>query len=628
MSRESRFSLAGMTLVLLFGFSLGVAGLMRHPILIDEMYALRHMGVFSPPHDLGQVYASVTTYSPNQLPLHYWLGAYWGQVAGWTQASHRAMSLLISMFTIVFVYRFGAEAFDRRAGLVAALLLATSAFAVIYMALIRMYALLLMLAALNAWLFWRLAHGRRATRLDLSLYALTTAMLLYTHILSLVWLASWAIYFLVDLRRIRRWRWIVLGWALGGLLFTPILLSFVQGVLYSSGLTQVWMDSSSTLDLAPALLEVLFNGAPLLLALSAGLLLWAYRRRRDRAIVGLAFVLGLQVILMLAADTLIDLVWPSRMRYFLMLWVPACVILGYGLVAVPKWRAIAIVGVLLWLAAGLRFVQTSRVLAFADGVGASYGYPPLQLLVPQLDPLVRPQDYLLGQANREYVNNTIRMGRSIADYYLNALLGIDGDFVPASLTGEAWRQRLETSIGNHPELLLLNDSRDETGQFGAMLALIEARYVACGARSELDGAWLQRYALRSTLCGREYQPIRYENGIRIVDRIASYDADAGVVEALIGWEVADAAQLQAYNISVQIYADEWRKVVQAPDRHLYDDVLKWYAVELPTEGLPPGDYRVVVILYDRYHSSDRVRGQDIVTGQMGEVLPILHFTVE
>ncbi len=63
------------------------------------------------------------------------------------------------------------------------------------------------------------------------------------------------------------------------------------------------------------------------------------------------------------------------------------------------------------------------------------------------------------------------------------------------------------------------------------------------------------------------------------------------------------------------------------DRHLYDDVLKWYVAELSTAALPPGDYRVVVILYDRY-SGAKVSGTDLTSGEVGTILPILHFTVE
>ena len=51
-------------------------------------------------------------------------------------------------------------------------------------------------------------------------------------------------------------------------------------------------------------------------------------------------------------------------------------------------------------------------------------------------------------------------------------------------------------------------------------------------------------------------------------------------------------------------------------------------VELSTANLPAGDYRAVVILYDRFKSSAKVRGIDLTSGEAGAILPVLHFTIE
>ena len=63
------------------------------------------------------------------------------------------------------------------------------------------------------------------------------------------------------------------------------------------------------------------------------------------------------------------------------------------------------------------------------------------------------------------------------------------------------------------------------------------------------------------------------------------------------------------------------------DRHLYDDILKWFSTELSTENLPPGEYRVMVILYDR-DSGKKVRGVDLESGREDNIFPIVSFTVE
>ncbi len=128
-------------------------------------------------------------------------------------------------------------------------------------------------------------------------------------------------------------------------------------------------------------------------------------------------------------------------------------------------------------------------------------------------------------------------------------------------------------------------------------------------------------------CDREYQPIHYENGIKILDRFGDYDSERQSVRVVTGWEVADEAQLEEYNISIQILTHEGRNVRQAGDRHLYDNILKWYVAEISTDGLAPGNYRAVVILYDRY-SKAKISGADLISGESATILPIMNFKLE
>ena len=146
----------------------------------------------------------------------------------------------------------------------------------------------------------------------------------------------------------------------------------------------------------------------------------------------------------------------------------------------------------------------------------------------------------------------------------------------------------------------------------------------------LDGPeiFARRYVYRALTCEREYQPIHYDNGIKIVDKFAEYDPQAETLRIVTGWEVAHPRQLQDYNVSLQIITPDWQNLRQGRDRHLYDEVLKWHVVELSTADLPPGEYRAVVILYDRYRSSNKVQGVDLNSGEAGTILPVHHFTIE
>ena len=127
-------------------------------------------------------------------------------------------------------------------------------------------------------------------------------------------------------------------------------------------------------------------------------------------------------------------------------------------------------------------------------------------------------------------------------------------------------------------------------------------------------------------CDHEYAPISFENGIVIVDKFGKYDPDNNQVRVVTGWEIADEQQLDQYNVSIQIITPDWQMRKQV-DRHLYNRIVKWNEVELPTEGLEPGDYRLVVILYDRF-TNEKVQGTDLTSGETSGILPILTFTIE
>ena len=159
-----------------------------------------------------------------------------------------------------------------------------------------------------------------------------------------------------------------------------------------------------------------------------------------------------------------------------------------------------------------------------------------------------------------------------------------------------------------------------------VLQAAQAAYSACEILVDEQTLIVQRYVIKPLTCDREYQPVQYENGIKILDKFADFDSERGSVRIVTGWEVADDAQLQQYNVSIQLITADWQNVSQAGDRHLYDEILKWYSVDMPTAGLPPGDYRAVVVLYDRF-SNAKVSGTDLRSGETGAILPVFAFTI-
>ena len=197
--------LFGMVIVLLMTFTFGANGLNTDVIWADELTSVGHMGAFDSPRSPTQIIDSIADKSSQHMPLYFLMGAGWAQVAGWSHASLRIISALAGVMLMAWMYRFGTDVISRRTGIVASFLLGSSAFMVIYLHEIRMYALFMIFAVMHSWLYWRLAHRRQVTRLTWLLFVVTTSALFYTHIFSTVLFAGLGIYHILFISKSRKW---------------------------------------------------------------------------------------------------------------------------------------------------------------------------------------------------------------------------------------------------------------------------------------------------------------------------------------------------------------------------------------------------------------------------------------
>ena len=629
---SSRAGLAFMTLVLLLTFAFGANGLNTDPIWTDELFAVANIGGFNPPYSPTQIIDSLIEYSPDHVPLFYLLSAAWVQLAGWTQFALRLLSVLAGALMIAWLYRFGTDVFNRRTGLLAALLLGTSAYMTLYVHDFRMYTLLLMFIVMHTWLYWRLAHGWRTTRLTWCLFVAAAVALVYTQLFALVWFAGLGLYHLVFVARSRRWFYIILGWGVGALFFLPYLPVLISAVQIASENLKVTTRVAPADMLIHAFFVLLGNGAEILPVIFAAALAVGLWRRRNAAAVKFLLMSLAMLTLIVLINEVIGLIptfedTPTRMRYFLILWIPCMLLFAWTLSQMPRWPWIAGLCLLLWCGAGYEFYHSREILAYAGGMNKIPGYPPMQDYIFHLEGKVRPQDYLLGFTYLDYVNRDLKHGKSAADFYTQLHLGIDGAFIQSRAYGDWQIRDIEKKIDRHPYLLFTYDPQDLFKHFEAARSKIEDDYEACDVIVDLPKLFVQRYAIAPIGCEREgYAPIAYENGITIVDRFAHYVPESDAVQILTGWEVADARLLDEYNVSLQIITPDWQNVRQI-DRHLYErEVLKWYAAELSTEGLLPGDYRVIVVVYDR-ETNKKVNGVDLTSGESANIFLVASFTI-
>ena len=616
--------LTALLLALLAAFAIGARQLNVDSIWTDELYSLANMGGFDAPYSPAQIVDSLATHSPQHTPLFYVIGAAWAQLAGWTQFAMRAISLFAGLLFIAWLYRLGADVFGAGVGLTAAWLAATSVFLALSLHEIRMYTLMLLLAAMHVCAYWRLAYGRGGKFASVC-FVLTAAALLYTHMFSAIALGALGLHHLLFALRNRRGKQILSGWLAALVLFLPYVPVVYEGFLEETTKPSTVRAASDAPELLATLAALLGNGSAWLLAGLGLLLLWRLRRLRSR--VGLRWLAF--ALLMLAALLLFNqqfrLIGLYRSRYLLILWLPCLPLIAYAIAAGLSKPHVAIACLLLWSAVGWQFQRSGDFVHYIGGMVYARWYPNLQPVVEALRGKAQPQDFLLGFTGSEHINSERKHGVSVADWYTQAQLGIDGAFLNGSLAGAELLDALEARIASHPFLLLVYDKRAEPANLPATFAALQSDYRACDIVVDSATLFVQRWVDDALTCARQHQPIAYDNGIGIVDRYAEYAPDSDSVRIVTGWDVPDAAMLQQYNVSLQIVTPDWRNLAQS-DRHLYANVLKWYEAELSTAALPPGDYRVMVILYER-QTLQKAAGVDLVSRQSSDIFPILAFKV-
>ncbi len=152
-------------------------------------------------------------------PFYYWLLKIWTSLFGLSEFSARSLSAVLGVLLVPVVYQIGSRFFSRRAGLLSALFAALSPFQIYYAQEARMYMLLALLGATLIWLsaeMWRREHWSGGW---LAAYIVVATLGLYTQYAFPVMLAVVNATSLSILwrQKSRLQRWILLQ-------FVPILL--------------------------------------------------------------------------------------------------------------------------------------------------------------------------------------------------------------------------------------------------------------------------------------------------------------------------------------------------------------------------------------------------------------------
>jgi 4-amino-4-deoxy-L-arabinose transferase-like glycosyltransferase len=279
-------------------------------------------------------------FSESAPPLYYALAWAWTQLTGTGEVGLRSVSALAGVATVPVAYLLGAELRGRRAGLVAAALVAVNPMLLWYSQEARSYALLVLLTAAAALYFVRALDSRG--RRDLTLWGVFSALALATHYFAIFPIALEAAWLLWRRRRQAfAGLWIVLlaGLALAPLAIHQMSLGHAEWIgdrslghrIWEAGVTFVVGETGDIVSRPETVLPAVLP----LLALMAGLLLLALRADRgERRAGGLMLALAAATV---AGPVVLALVAPGKdyvlARNLLPALVPLLVAVAIGVTA-------------------------------------------------------------------------------------------------------------------------------------------------------------------------------------------------------------------------------------------------------------------------------------------------------
>jgi hypothetical protein len=219
-------------------------------------------------------------------PLFYLAMRLWRWLVGPSIHAAQALTLLLGVAQIPAAYLVGTRMFSRRAGLIAAALVAFSPSLVYHSILIRPYSLLPLLALVSTYFLWSGLQGG-GWRAWLG-YVAVVLPLLYTHnwawiFLATHWVAAWAwfVSFRPPIAAIRGWLAAQGALALG---FAPWLPVFLEQARHGGHLP-FRIDSLNHLNYAGSLLNSVLSpffgkkATALLAVFLLAALVWSHRRR-------------------------------------------------------------------------------------------------------------------------------------------------------------------------------------------------------------------------------------------------------------------------------------------------------------------------------------------------------------
>lgn len=618
--------------LLLLTMWLGTQGLDADPIWIDERYSLRDSGLIDDdnPSTILEIWDRVSSGNPWHAPGFFILLSGWGRLVGNDPFVLRAFSLLAGIVAVAWTYRLGCEAASAKVGLYAAVILGTSTYYVYYLHEIRMYSLMVLLTVAMLWAYLHLKSKVVLRRHVIIILVVTAVSLPYIHYFGLIPLAGLGVYHLFFARHFRSsrphlWLAVLVSMLVAGLLFLPWVATLTRGMAATAEDEALNALALASGDAISTVVNLFSNGNLILFVVAVALAVLNQRPQIKAILV----ILSVCLLSIVAANVLLELLKPSRLRYTLFVWPLFALIVAFGITRLNRFRLISPLLLAIWCVVAL---AGPAVPAFLDGIGGGevrYRYP-IQDVAYWLRPRVQANDYVLNYLPPDVSDERYTF---MLDYYFDDLPGSFHNFyqyydLPAdqqvvhNVILQSMIDLERVWLAHMPDYV-----PDSIIQFEDML---EDTYGMCAAVMTEHGANIALYTRSPVCCIPDTalaQPAQQFGDWFTVVGSGVYDSlEGSAVDVMIAWQVSPGAPLHMYSATVQLYDAEGLPVAQA-DYGIEPSNFQCRRMVLNVGNLQPGTYEARLAVYN-WQTGVRLPASDLVTGATGDQLLLTTLTIE
>ena len=569
------------------------------PPATDEYTSMWHAGwLVNGPYTPLDVIESLQRYSPDHTPGYFITLSIWGNLTSYELASGRLLSILAGLLALAIAYRLARDFIAPEAAFFVIVILASNAFYNFYYAHTRMYTLFVLMAGSVLWLYLRSLEQTRPLKAR-DCFALGAASLYFLslHLFSVVFMLPLGLYHLLFAQKNRRWLAITLTGIITSSLAAPwLLIAFSRGI--SAGSLEVTEQAGGTWDNLSATLAVFGNGQALLLAVAiAAVFLAALVGRVLPKSILLLGAIHILLIVVLSATAPELFTTNSGFRYLL----PALLIFALILAAAVYrlfrfWQPFAVL-LALWIVFGLHFQATATWQPFIGGIEKTFLYPPWQKISRMTS---SPPPPLIITFKINFEKWSFSWNRRITSYPQRLhYFGTKAIVMTSTEELPATKSTVANNAVNQERIWILYDRRDLIeGEYDGLLKIMDGfDYDLCetinvGAHwSILDFYWDNLDCEDLELIS---EPRTSNTKHKFYD--ARLSRDGSQLSIVDSWSATAEFESDYFATSYQLLSEDWDNVAQLDLPMVHEGLTRRFS--LGTSDLPPGAYRLMLIVYD------------------------------